>query len=75
MSRLSVENFVSKFRKISYRNPSVFQKVSDIEKFYAYGGNITISIENLLSNRTENLRREPFCAVFQKISGSEKVYG
>ena len=69
--------FVSQYRNISFveRNSSMFQKVSGIEKFYAYGGNITISIENLLSNRTENFRREPFCAVFQKISGSRKVYG
>ena len=32
--------FVSQYRNISFveRNPSMFQKVSGIEKFYAYGG-------------------------------------
>ena len=36
--------FVSQYRNISFveRNPSMFQKVSGIEKFHAYGGNITI---------------------------------
>ena len=47
------------------------------------GGGISIfSVENFLSYSAENfgtlpksLVREPFCGVFQKISGSEKVYG
>ena len=33
------------------------------------------SIEIFLSPMPRNFLAEPFCAVFQKISGSEKVYG
>ena len=33
------------------------------------------SVEFFWSHRTENFVEEPFCAVFQKSSGSEKVYG
>ena len=33
------------------------------------------SVKNFLSHSAENCVEDPFCAVFQKISGSEKVYG
>ena len=48
--------------------------ISGIEKLYAYEGYDTI-FRIFLSRSTENLAGEPSCAVFQKISGSEKVYG
>ena len=52
--------------------------ISGIEKFYASEGYVTIF--DFLSKFfcltvPKNLVGEPFCAVFQKISGSEKVYG
>ena len=33
------------------------------------------SAETFLSHSTETFRRGTFCAVFQKVSGSEQVYG
>ena len=52
--------------------------ISGIEKFYASEGYVTIF--DFLSKFfcfpvPKNLVGEPFCAVFQRISGSEKVYG
>ena len=52
--------------------------ISDIEKFFA--SEVYVTIFDFLSNFfcltvPKNLVAEPFCAVFQKISGSEKVYG
>ena len=32
-------------------------------------------VEKLLSHSNEKIRREPLCAVFQKVSGSESFYG
>ena len=40
-----------------------FRKFRVSKNFMPTGGILRFSIENLLSNRTENLRREPFCAV------------
>ena len=48
------------------------------KKFYVSEAYVTIfdfSVEVFLSHRAENSVGEPFCAVFQKISGSETVYG
>ena len=43
------------------------------------GGRVSrFSVQIVLSHSTETLQHfveEPFCAVFQKISGGEKVYG
>ena len=52
--------------------------ISGVEKFYAAEGYVTIF--DFLSKFfcltvPKNLVGEPFCAVFQKTSGSEKVYG
>ena len=47
--------------------------ISGIANFYAYEGYDTVFRRFFLSHRTKNLAGEPFCAVFQKISGSEKV--
>ncbi len=38
-------------------------------------GASTISAEKFLSHSAEYSIGQPFCAVFQKLSGSEKVYG
>ena len=39
------------------------------------GGLSKLSVANFLSHSSETLVEEPFSAVFQKIAGSEKVYG
>ncbi len=39
------------------------------------GGASTISAENFLSHSAEYFVGQPFCAVFEKFSSSEKVYG
>ncbi len=39
------------------------------------GGASTISAENFLSHSAEYFVGHSFCAVFQKVSGSEKVFG
>ena len=38
--------FVSQYRKTLWGNPSVFQKISGIEKFYASEGYVTIFCRN-----------------------------
>ena len=38
-------------------------------------GDSVSSVESFLSHSAEKMVREPFCAVFQKVSGSENVYG
>ena len=76
VSRFSVKNFLShsaeKFRRrtiqcatdFGYRKILCFKKFCHdfVSKFFC----LTVP---------KNLVEEPFCAVFQKISGSEKVYG
>ena len=50
--------------------------ISGIEKFYAWEGYVTILYRKfVVSQCPKNFVEESFCAVFQKISGSEKVYG
>ncbi len=39
------------------------------------GGSIKISAEKFLSQSGEYFLGQPFCAVFQKISGSKNAYG
>ena len=39
------------------------------------GGASRFSAETFLSHSAEYFVGQPFCAVFQKFSGSEKVYG
>ena len=39
------------------------------------GGVSRVSVKKFLSHSAENFAGEPFCDVFQKISGSEKDYG
>ena len=53
----------------------MFQRKSGIEKLYASEGYVTILSNFFCLTVPKNFVEEPFCAVFQKISGSEKVYG
>ena len=64
----------------------MLHKISSIEKIYGYEGReggARFSVENFLSHNAEKIRPlcfrkvlvQPFCAVFQKSAGSEKVYG
>ena len=79
VSGFSVENFLSHGAENFRRGESFsVSLISGIEKFYASEGYVTIF--DFLSNFfcltvPKNFVGEPFCAVFQKISGSEKVYG
>ena len=72
-------NFLSHSAKNFRRGESFsVSLISGIEKFYATEGYVTIF--DFLSKFfcltvPKKLVGEPFCAVFQKISGSEKVYG
>ena len=49
--------------------------ISGIEKFYASEGYVTSFRRKFFVSVPKHFVEEPFCAVFQKISGSEKVYG
>ena len=64
--------------KIFVGGPFSVSLISGTEKFYASEGYVTIF--DFLSNFfcltvPKNFVGEPFCAVFLKISVSEKVYG
>ena len=78
VSKFSVEKFLShsaenfrwvtiyRFASFGYRKNLCFRGLCHDFRF---------SVENFLSHSAENIRRQPLCAVFQKISGGEKVYG
>ena len=61
--------------KTSVGQPYRASLISGIETFYSSEGSVTIFCRNFLSHSADKFRREPFCAVFQKNSGSQKVYG
>ena len=71
--------FFSQCRKKQQGNPSVqcFRKSLVAKIFMDKKGGISrVSVENFLSDSTEtHFVAEPYCAVFQRISSSEKVYG
>ena len=48
--------------------------ISGTEKFYASERFVTIFYRNFLSHSAEKIFWEPFLVVFQKTSGSQKVY-
>ena len=79
VSRFSVENFLSHSAENIRRGESFsVSLISGIEKFYASEGYVTIFdfLSKLLCLTVpKNFKGEHFCAVFQKTSGSEKVYG
>ena len=54
----------------------MFQKFSGSEKFKDKRGGISrFSVEKFLSHSAKSFAGETFCAVFQKNSGSDKVFG
>ena len=62
--------------KNSVKEPFSVSLISGIEKFYAEEGYVTIFCRIFFCLAVpKNFVGEPFCAVFQKISGSEKFYG
>ena len=71
--------FVSQCRKISYGRPSVlcFRKFPVAKKFMDKGWGEYQDFPSKIFCLTvpKNFVVETFCAVFQKISGNEKVYG
>ncbi len=77
--RSSVENIFShsaeKFRRGTFYcfNNFKYRKMLGIKE--RGDGESTISSEKFLSHSAEYSIAQPFCAVFQKLSGSEKVYG
>ena len=77
--RFCVEIFLSHSAENFRRGESFsVSLISGIEKFYASEGYVTIF--DFLSKffcltMPKDFLGEPFCAVFQKISGSERVYG
>ena len=79
VSKFSVENFLSHSAGNLRRGESFsVSLIPGIEKFYASEGYVTIFdfMSKFFSLTVpKNLVGEPFCAVFQKISCSEKVYG
>ena len=53
-----------------------FIRIPVAKKFMDKRGVVSrFSVENFLFTVPKNFVWEPFCDVFQKISGSEKVYG
>ena len=78
MPRVSVEIFRLTVPKKIVREPIRVSLIAGMEKFFASAGYVTLF--DFLSKFfcltvTKNFVGEPFCAVFQKISGSEKVNG
>ena len=62
VSRFSVGYcFVSQCRKKSYENPSVFQRISSIEKLYAEEGVIAIFLKLFCLTVPKNFVEEPLC--------------
>ena len=49
--------------------------ISGIAIFYASEDYVTIFRRNFCLTKPKNFVADPFCALFQKISGSQKVYG
>ena len=79
-SHFSVESFfVSECRKILKGNPSVlcFRKLLVAKFLWIRGGGVyqDFPSKNFRLRVPKKFIGEPFCAVFQKTSGSEKVYG
>ena len=75
MSRFSVESFLSHSAEKIRRGTLYCVTNAGIETFYASEGYVTIFCRFFCLTVPKNFVEEPFCAVFQKISGSEKVNG
>ncbi len=81
MSRFSVENFFShSTEKLRRRTLLCFTKILVSKKLMDKRGEgrkgvSQFSVELVGLTVPKNFVGEPFCPVFQKISGSEEVYG
>ena len=77
-SRFSLVNFLShsaeKFRRKKSFGVSLFSGVENFGLEKA-GENQSFPSKNFCLTVTKLFAGEPFCAVFQKISGSKKVFG
>ena len=69
--------FVSQCRKFPQGESFSVSLISGIKKFYTSEGYVTIFdfLSFFCLTVPKNLVAEPFCAVFQKVSGSGKFYG
>ena len=75
VSRFSVENFSSHSAENLWRGILFVSILSGIEKVYAAEGYGTIFPDFFCLTVSNKILGEPYPAVFQKISGSEKLYG
>ena len=66
---------VSQCRKISWASLQCFRKFGVSKNFMHNRGYDVFPSKIFCLTVPRNFIGEPFCAVFQKISGSEKVYG
>ena len=62
--------------KIFAGQPFRVSLISGIENFCAQGGYVTNFCQQIFSITVpKHFQEQPFCAVFQKRSGSEKIFG
>ena len=72
----NTQNWTSHANWINFvEEPFSASLISRIEKFYASKGYVTIFCRKFFVSVPRHFVEQPFCAVFQKISDSEKVYG
>ena len=79
VSSFSVENFSSDSAETFRWKPFSVSLISGIEKVWLRGGGgvgvSRFSVENFCLRVLKTFVEEPLCAVFEKVSKSEKVYG
>ena len=75
MSRFSVEIFLSLSAKIFVGQSLGCQYFCVSKKYMLQRVMSRFCVELFCLRVRKNFVREPFCAVFQKIFGSQKVYG
>ena len=69
------KNFCLKVPKLFVGEPFSLSLVSGFEIIYASKGYVTIFRRKFCVSASTHFVEEHFCAVFQKISDSEKVFG
>ena len=67
--------FLSQVPKIFVGESFIVSLIPGIEKLYASAGYVTIFSRIFCQTVPKIYVEEPFCTVFQKFSGSQKVYG
>ena len=75
VSKFAVERFLSQSADKVRRRSFILSIFSCIEKFYASEGFVTIIRRIFCLTVPKLFVEEAFCAVLQKYSGGEKVYG